>query len=246
MQSPLQRHYDITDWAVFGVRSLCAPGYVPVLGQDGWYTIQQVHTVTLINGEFAVDTQVVADGQFATNVVLDVAGFKGWTNETYTAAFDFATTAITADITLYAWIEASAQGFNYPEGDAIATDSALYAWLVANGATQEAINALGSKAALMEKYLLNLALADSSYELKVSSIAVGETVDVAVTLIRENALEGGINGTLKLHGAATLGADGEFAEVTGAEFVNGDFAKEGPAATSFTAGEAKFFKAVIE
>ena len=64
-------------------------------------------TVTLKNGETVVDTQTVDDGGYATNVVLDVTGFKGWTNETYTTAFDFATTQITADLTLFAWIEAA-------------------------------------------------------------------------------------------------------------------------------------------
>ena len=141
--------------------------------------------------------------------------------------------------------EPPTSGYTFPEGGPIPADSSVNAWLVSINATQAQIDALGSNAALQQKYLLNLALADSSYELTVSSIAVGDTVDVAVTLTRTGAL-GAINGTLKLAGATALDGETGFAEVTGLEFSNGDFAEEGPAATSFEAGEAKFFKAVIE
>lgn len=78
-------------------------------------------TVTLKNGEALVDTQTVADGGFATNVVLDVEGFKGWTNETYTTAFDFETTPIEADLALFAWIEAAKKPIT-PDDDPVELD----------------------------------------------------------------------------------------------------------------------------
>lgn len=91
--------------------TLIAEGYEAVTAEDGYVKVQAVApttwTVTLKNDETVVDTQTVFDGGYATNVVLDVTGFKGWTNETYTTAFDFAETQITADLTLFAWIEAA-------------------------------------------------------------------------------------------------------------------------------------------
>ena len=94
--------------------------------KDGYWTVQKKQepttwTVTLKNGEAVVDTQTVADGGFATNVVLDVEGFKGWTNETYTTAFDFEKTQIEADLMLFAWIEAAKKPIT-PDDDPVELD----------------------------------------------------------------------------------------------------------------------------
>lgn len=151
--------------------------------------------------------------------------------------------AVTA---VYTISEASAAGFNDPEGNAI-TDTAVLDWLTSKGATQAQIDALGSAAALNEKYLLNIDLENSFYSLKIKSLTVGDDVKVEVDLVRSNAtaeVSAAINGELQLWGTADLGTD--FADCGLTEINNDDFSAGTTAVKSFTpeAG-VKFFKAVI-
>lgn len=143
--------------------------------------------------------------------------------------------------------EERAAALTDPEGGAI-EDAQMQAWLEGKGATQETINALGTRAKLTEKYLLDLDLADSSYTLSVGAIsAAGGTVTISVKLERLNGttpVTSAINGTLKLYGAAGLGA-GAFADEQVLEITNKDFSQGDVATKTFTS-TSKFFKAVIE
>lgn len=152
--------------------------------------------------------------------------------------------AVTA---VYTISVAPAAGFNYPEGGAI-DDAAVVDWLTDKGVTQAQINALGSAAALNEKYLLNLDLENSSYTLKIKSLTVGEDVKVEVELVRANgngevAVTAPINGKLQLWGTADLGVD--FANCGLSEISNANFSDGTTAVKSFHATGDKFFKAVI-
>ena len=96
---------------------------------------------------------------------------------------------------------------------------------------------------LAEEYLLNTdPTVDTTVEFKISSIAVGDTVDLQVTLTRtegNEAVTAAINGELQIVGATSL--DGTFGN---GEAVNATFAGATTAAKSLTT-QAKFFKAVI-
>ena len=97
---------------------------------------------------------------------------------------------------------------------------------------------------LTEEYLLNTdPTVDTTAAFTISSIAVGDTVDLQVTLTRtedNQAVTAAINGALKIYGAASL--DAQFAAV---ETLNDKFSGTTTASTSLTT-QSKFFKAVIE
>ena len=143
-------------------------------------------------------------------------------------------------------VAAGEPALTYPDDSAI-TDTALLAWLTGKNATQAQIDALGTVEALNEKYLLNLDLENSSYTLKIKSLAVGDDVKVEVELTRlngETAVEAAINGKLQLWGTTDLGVDFEDCGLT--EITNADFSTGTTAVKSFTpATGVKFFKAVI-
>ena len=223
----------MSDAAVTSLAGWCQTGYAPIANGDGTYTITQVHTVTLKNGDAVVDTQIVADGQFATNVVLDVEGFKGWTNETYTAAFDFATTAITADTTLFAWIEA-APVVVYPEYIDLedADMKKKYDdWARVYGADTDS-----SKG---DAFLWN---ADPNGELPTLTIESIEIVDgdAKIVVAAEGVdLEKGINGVLYVSGCNALGGEWvtTVVDATADSFTGGK--------ATFTVEGAQFMKAKI-
>ena len=190
--------------------------------------------MTLKNGDAGVDTQVVADGQCATNVVLDVAGFKGWTNETYTAAFDF-TTAITADTTLFAWIEAAGPTYppTWPEEstytEAFGTWAGNYDLTGVDLTTDAAKNA----------FLMNADPNGTLPTLKIESIVVADGVATIVVSAEGKDLQTGINGVLYVSGCNALG--GEW--VTTVVDATADSFTDGKA--TFTVEGAQFMKAKI-
>lgn len=105
-------------------------------------------------------------------------------------------------------------------------------------------------------YLLNLDITgEFSYTFSVTDIAFGkdeqenETVVVTVSLTRVGALEGGINGTLKLMGSTALPVPTAAANVVGETVLGNEHFVYGNTATiTFPkgAGDAKFFQPVIE
>lgn len=168
---------------------------------------------------------------------------------TPTEAKDYAATlTITAGNTT-ATLGLTAKGVEIPltnPDDSAITDAALLAWLKGKGATQAQIDALGSAAALNEKYLLNLDLENSFYSLKIKSLTVGDDVKVEVELVRSNAtaeVSAAINGELQLWGTADLGTD--FADCGLTEISNDNFSDGTTVEKSFDAKGFKFFKAVI-
>ena len=216
-----------------GLAEACAEGYMPAL-VDGWYVIKAARTVTLKNGDAVVDTQVVADGQFATNVVLDVEGFKGWTNDTYTAAFDFATTAITADTTLFAWIESAGPVYPPTWPDAEVYTEAFGVWAGKYDLTGVDLTTDAAKNA----FLWNADPAATLPTLKIESIAVADGVATIVVSAEGKDLQTGINGVLYVSGCNALG--GEW--VTTVVDATADFT-DGKA--TFTVEGAQFMKAKI-
>ena len=188
------------------------------------------------------DTVAASEYTISTNLI-DITTVGEYTVTITPVEGSVYSNAVTA---VYTISEASAAGFNYPEGGAI-EDAALVAWLTGKGATQAQINNLGSAAALNEKYLLNIDLENSSYTLKIKSLAVGDDVKVEVELTRfngETAVEAAINGKLQLWGTADLGVAFEDCGLT--EITNADFSAGTTAVKSFTpATGVKFFKAVI-
>ena len=217
------------------VADFCAEGYEPVL-VDGWYVIKQLHTVTLKNGDAVVDTQVVVDGQFATNVVLDVEGFKGWTNETCTAAFDFEKTAITADVTLFAWIEAAGPVYpqDLPDEFPADADQAVKDKYVDWAKTYGVTDATG----LSDAFLMNADPNGTIPTLKIESIAVeGDTATIVVSAEGVD-LEKGINGKLYVSGCDDLGGEWVTTDVELPKSFN-------DGAATFTVDAAKFMKAKV-
>lgn len=188
------------------------------------------------------DTVAASEYTISTNLI-NIAEVGEYTVTITPVEGSVYSNAVTA---VYTISEASAAGFNYPEGGAI-EDAAVVAWLTGKGATQAQINNLGSAAALNEKYLLNIDLENSSYTLKIKSLAVGDDVKVEVELTRlngETAVEAAINGKLQLWGTTDLGVAFEDCGLT--EITNADFSAGTTAVKSFTPETGvKFFKAVI-
>lgn len=117
------------------------------------------------------------------------------------------------------------------------------------------LNSLTQKA-LDTAYLLNLNVLDENYDgsytFTVTNIEFGkdgdenETVVVTVGLTRKGALDGGINGTLKLKGGTELGT--EFSVLDQVTIVDADFSDGDSTTCTFQKGDApaKFYQAVIE
>ena len=113
-----------------------------------------------------------------------------------------------------------------------------------------------TQAALNTAYLLNLNILsenyDGTYTFTVTKIEFGkdaqenETVVVTVGLTRNGALEGGINGTLKLKGGTELGT--AFDVLDSVTIVDADFSEGDTTTCTFQKGDApaKFYQAVIE
>ena len=135
----------------------------------------------------------------------------------------------------------------------VTLNAAQAAWL--NG--QDSYDALAEKIATMtqasfsDAYLLNLNILsdqyDGTYSFKVTGITVtDDKVTVTVELVRTAALTGGINGTLKLNGGATLPASG-FTTLQSVDIGDEDFSEGNSTTCIFTKGEGgeKFFQPVI-
>ncbi len=112
-----------------------------------------------------------------------------------------------------------------------------------------------SQAAFNAAYLLNLNILDENYQdyqegdFVVTDFAFEtesetEYVVVEVTLERHGALDGGINGTLKLTGAMQLG--GQFETKTTATISDDDFSEGNTATLKLEKSGALFYKPVIE
>ena len=127
------------------------------------------------------------------------------------------------------------------------------AWLNACGdkATVSGVLAGMSSGAFNRAYLLNLDVRDDNYSdvekpLVVTAITVGDTqVTVTVTLTRNGAFAGGINGTLKLKGGAALPASG-FEDLEKKPVGDDDFSEGNTATWTFDKGTEKFYQPVIE
>lgn len=199
---------------------------------DAWVTIAG-------DTEFAIEDQTTTLGKV-------IVTFKPTEAKKYTATLTVTAGDKTADLIITGTgVAAGEPALTYPDDSAI-TDTALVAWLTGKNATQAQIDALGTVEALNEKYLLNLDLEDSSYSLKIKSLAVGDEVKVEVELTRfngETAVEAAINGKLQLWGTADLGVAFEDCGLT--EITNADFSAGTTAVKSFPATGVKFFKAVI-
>jgi len=161
-------------------------------------------------------------------------------------------------------IEGSYEDAPEPEGfvenqviGVVTLTSAQAAWL--NG--QSNYDELAAKIATMtaaafnDAYLLNLDILDESYQdyqegdFVVTDFAFEtesetEYVVVEVTLERHGALDGGINGTLKLTGAMQLG--GQFETKASATISDDDFSEGNTATLKLEKSGALFYKPVIE
>ena len=161
-------------------------------------------------------------------------------------------------------IEGSYEDVPVPEGFAeddtfgdVTLTAAQAEWL--NG--QANYDALAAKIATMDAtafnnaYLLNLDILDESYQdyqegdFVVTDFAFEtesetEYVVVEVTLERHGALDGGINGTLKLTGAMQLG--GQFETKASATISDDDFSEGNTATLKLEKSGALFYKPVIE
>ncbi|MBO6120940.1 MAG: hypothetical protein J6Q49_03690 [Kiritimatiellae bacterium] len=161
-------------------------------------------------------------------------------------------------------ITGSYEGIPVPEGFAeddtfgdVTLTAAQAEWL--NG--QGNYDALAAKIATMDAtafnnaYLLNLDILDESYQdyqegdFVVTDFAFEtesetEYVVVEVTLERHGALDGGINGTLKLTGAMQLG--GQFETKASATISDDDFSEGNTATLKLEKSGALFYKPVIE
>lgn len=193
------------------------------------------------------DDSVFAIADQSTTLGTVTVTFKPTEAKEYTATLTVTAGDKTADLIITGTgVAAGEPALTYPDDSAI-TDAALLAWLTGKNATQAQIDALGTVEALNEKYLLNLDLENSSYSLKIKSLAVGDDVKVEVELTRlngETAVEAAINGKLQLWGTTDLGVDFEDCGLT--EITNADFSAGTTAVKSFTPETGvKFFKAVI-
>ena len=141
-------------------------------------------------------------------------------------------------------------GNEVPSGSGVTISAGMATWLnnlkTAKNMTKAELEAAfdNDDLSLTEEYLLNTdPTVATTIAFNISSIAVGNTVDLNVALTRtENnaAITTAINGTLKIYGATSL--DGSFAaDQTLTDKFNGGT----PATKSFTTAN-KFFKAVIE
>ncbi len=211
--------------------------------------------VTVAYGAAAAITYAANEGYALSQVKISTPGVVTTRSYDRTATtYAYGTEALTT----YAKVDvvfAPAASDDYVADDVVdgaAISAAMASWLnnlkSAAGKTKDEYNALiaadTDALSLAEEYLLNTdPTANTTIEFEISSIAVGSTVDIQVTLIRAeggSAVTAAINGTLKIYGATT--ADGTYAEdqTTTAKF-NGTTT----AAKSFET-DNRFFKAVIE
>ncbi len=170
-----------------------------------------------------------------------------------TTATSYTFTVADSDVTIAVVFEASASDDYAADDDVGGTtlSAAMATWLNglkdAKGMTKDAYTAAiaadTDALSLTEEYLLNTdPTVNTTVEFKISSIAVGDTVDVQVTLTRTEsaAVTSAINGTLKIYGAATV--NGSY---TPDQSLTDKFNGVTTATKSFST-ENKFFKAVIE
>ncbi len=205
-------------------------------------TVRSYDIIWVIDGTY--ETNSVAYGVVPTHAAPTKQGytFTGWDTEpvavtgnaTYTAVFqeessggdDYAADDVVGGVTLTAGMATWLNGF---KGDATKAD--FEATLDSDQYT------------LVEEYLLNTdPTKNTVVSFTVSSIAVGSTVDLQVTLTRADAgtdVTSAINGELKILGATSL--DGTFDAGTAVEAT---FNGTTTATKSLTTGN-KFFKAVI-
>ena len=228
-------------------------GFVAISDGNGNWVVQPGYNVTFdANGGSPVpEAQRVATGGTATAPATaptkEGVTFGGW--QLNGAAYNF-DTVLSADITLVAsWTQAGSD--EYKANDTIGTvtlTDAMATWLnrLKGDKTKSDFEAElddGDSYGLVEEYLLNTDPTKATVvEFKVTSIAVGTTVDLQVTLTRtENnaAVETAINGELQILGATSL--DGTFGN---GEAVDATFEGVTTASKSLTT-QAKFFKAVI-
>ncbi len=197
-------------------------------------------------------------GSYAANTVLTFYPTEGAiTNVAGTAvdnlaSFQLTVTQATNIVVLAGTAPAASDDYEADDDVGGTTLSAAMAtWLNglkdAKGMTKDAYTAAiaadTDAYSLTEEYLLNTdPTVNTTVEFKISSIAVGSTVDVQVTLTRTEsaAVTSAINGTLKIYGAATV--NGTYAED---QSLTDKFNGVTTATKSFST-ENKFFKAVIE
>ena len=177
-----------------------------------------------------------------TNILVDGVAQTGFDPASFTLT-------VVSDTNIVVLAGASAAD-DYTAGDTVGAETLnadVAAWLntkkgtATKAAFEETLDEDGLT--LFEEYLLNTdPTVDTTVEFKISSIAVGDTVDLQVTLTRtegNEAVTAAINGELQIVGATSL--DGTFGN---GEAVNATFEGATTAAKSLTT-QAKFFKAVI-
>ena len=182
------------------------------------------------------------EGNVITNVTIGGVEQTGFDPACYSIT-------VVSDTNLVVLAGASAAD-DYTAGDTVGAETLnadMAAWLNTKKGTatkaefEKTLD--GDSLTLAEEYLLNTdPTVDTTVEFKISSIAVGDTVDLQVTLTRtegNEAVTAAINGELQIVGATSL--DGTFGN---GEAVNATFEGATTAAKSLTT-QAKFFKAVI-
>ena len=189
-------------------------------------------TLTFTPATDMVITNVLVDG---AAVAFDPASY------TYTVG------AADATVAVYAGTQASSEEFKAGDNvdGTITADQA--AWLNSYIGTYTYAQ-LAALTAWQDKYLLNVDPFTGSGTLTVTSITVGNDVQVSIALTRtegETAVTGkAIKGVLKLYGTADLGND--FSVLSTATVTDDDFSEGDTTTAAFSGGTAKFFKAVIE
>jgi len=240
---------------------------------DGLYTVQPIATyeitVSVTGGTISTGNVAVATGTtlvvpagteiaFAATDTYKLSSVT--TNDIAVTGIDTTATSYTytvgdSDATVAVVFVAPAVADDYEAGNTIGTetlDADMAVWLNgkknAAGKTKAEYNDLiaadTDSLSLVDEYLLNTdPTVNTTVAFSITSIAVGSTVDVNITLTRtenSSAVESAINGTLKIKGAAAVAGP-----YTDDQSLTDKFNGVTTATKSFST-ENKFFKAVIE
>ena len=97
-----------------GLADACAPGYAPVQGDDGYYTIQKVWDVKFYVGDVVSNAQVVVNGEYAQAFDYDNEAIEAWTNA---AGVAYTEVAIVENTDFFAQLKATDPWADVEEDD---------------------------------------------------------------------------------------------------------------------------------